>query len=74
MKLATSPEDHQLHWVKASSSMGSGACVELAKAGDMIALRDSKNPTVPPLMYSEREIAAFLDGAKKGEFDHLLRG
>lgn len=60
-------------WVKASASMGVEACVELAKAGEMIALRDSKKPDVPPLMYTRAEIVAFLDGAKKGEFDHLIQ-
>ena len=38
----------------------------------MIALRDSKHPTTPPFLYSRAKIIAFLDGAKKGEFDHLV--
>ncbi|OLT05015.1 hypothetical protein BJF90_20225 [Pseudonocardia sp. CNS-004] len=61
-----------LHWIKASSSVGTGACVELARDGDMIALRDSKNPDTAPLRYTAREISAFLNGAKSGEFDHLV--
>lgn len=52
-----------------------GACVELARlpgsAG--IALRNSRHPEGPVLIYTLEEIAAFLDGARKGEFDHLLR-
>lgn len=52
--------------------MGAGACVELARIDDMIALRDSKNPDVC-LMYTLAEIDAFVDGAKRGEFDHLIR-
>jgi hypothetical protein len=67
-------EPTHLHWIKASASIGNGACVELAKVGDgRIALRDSKNPQTPPLLYTHAEIAAFLDGAKKLEFDHLLK-
>ena len=35
-------------------------------------LRDSKNPAAPPFRYTLKEMAAFVDGAKKGEFDYLL--
>lgn len=58
-------------WVKSSFSAGALACVELAKAGELIALRDSKNPGVH-LHYTHAEIDAFLRGAKNGEFDFLL--
>ncbi len=37
-----------------------------------IAVRDSKNPTGPALIFNTAEIDAWLDGAKKGEFDGLL--
>ena len=60
-------------WIKASRSVATNACVELAQAGDLIALRDSKNPDVAPFFYSHAEIDAFLHGVKQGEFDHLLR-
>jgi hypothetical protein len=65
-------EQGQLAWIKARQSMFIHACVELAPAGDMIALRDSKNPDVH-LLYTQKEFAAFLDAAKRGEFDHLVR-
>jgi hypothetical protein len=61
-----------LDWVKSSVSISSGACVELAVTGDRIALRDSKNLGVAPLLFTRAEIDAFLCGAKQGEFDHLL--
>ena len=61
-----------LQWIKASRSYASSQCVELALAGDMIALRDSKNPDVH-LYYTSGEIDAFIDGAKRGEFDHLVQ-
>ena len=60
-----------LRWVKASCSAGLGACVELAPHRDMIVLRDSKNPDVR-LHFTQLEIFAFIDGAKRGEFDHLV--
>jgi len=60
-----------LRWVKASYSASLGACVEFAPHGDMIALRDSKNPDVL-LQFTRLEVLAFIDGAKRGEFDHLV--
>lgn len=59
-------------WVKSSRSMATGACLELAAAGEYIALRDSKNPGVAPFLFTRIELDAFLYGAKRGEFDHLL--
>lgn len=64
------PEHSHLEWTKARASAGVAACVEFAQDGDMIALRDSKNPGIV-LHYTRREIDAFLDGAKNGEFDHF---
>ena len=60
-----------LAWIKASKSASLGACVELAPHADMIALRDSKRPDVL-LRFTQLEILAFIDGAKRGEFDHLV--
>jgi hypothetical protein len=60
-----------LRWVKASYSSSLGACVELAPHGDMIALRDSKSPDIH-LHFTRVEIFAFIDGAKNGEFDHMV--
>jgi hypothetical protein len=60
-----------LDWVKASRSYGHGECVELAADGEMIRLRDSKDPATH-LLFTRREIEAFVDGARRGEFDHLI--
>jgi hypothetical protein len=60
-----------LRWIKSSHSSGLEACVELAATGDRIAVRHSKNPDAL-LHYDHAEFAAFLQGAKDGEFDHLL--
>ncbi|MGD0687368.1 MAG: DUF397 domain-containing protein [Streptosporangiaceae bacterium] len=62
-----------LTWRKAQLSTNNGACVEIASVADKIALRDSKDPTGPVLVYTPAEWHAFLDGAKKGEFDDLAR-
>jgi Domain of unknown function (DUF397) len=64
--------DGELAWRKAQSSLGNGACLEVAPLDDgMVALRDSKYPNGPMLTYTGAEWRAFLDGAKKGEFDDL---
>jgi hypothetical protein len=60
-----------LAWRKAQSSISNGACVEVASAGGLVAVRDSKNPQGPVLAYTALEWRAFLDAAKKGEFDDL---
>jgi hypothetical protein len=66
-----SPGCH-LAWRKAQSSVGNGACVELAPVDGMVAIRDSKDPEGPILSYTVAEWHAFLDGAKRGEFDNLV--
>jgi hypothetical protein len=61
-----------LQWRKAAASSGNGACVELAAAPTgAVYMRDSKDPQGGRLTFTRREIAAFLDGAKCGEFDDL---
>jgi uncharacterized protein DUF397 len=60
-----------LPWRKAQRSVGNGACVELAPVNGMVAMRDSKDPDSPVLMYTAAEWHAFLHGAKAGEFDDL---
>ncbi|WP_053648128.1 DUF397 domain-containing protein [Streptomyces sp. XY431] len=58
-------------WEKSPFSGGSDNCVEFGTVGQFIAIRDSKNPTQTPLVYTRAEIGALLDGAKSGAFDHL---
>ncbi|MEU6128920.1 DUF397 domain-containing protein [Saccharopolyspora sp. NPDC047091] len=60
-------------WRKSAHSGSVGNCVELASLldGD-IAVRNSRYPDGPALIYTRAEIAAFLSGAKDGEFDDLI--
>lgn len=58
-------------WIKASASQGQGECVEVRRKGDVVEVRDSKNPDAGIMRYTPREWSAFLNGAKQGEFDHL---
>lgn len=60
-------------WVKSRHSNAEGNCVEVASLGDGdVALRNSRDPDGPALVYTPAEVAAFVAGAKDGEFDHLL--
>lgn len=51
---------------------GSDNCVQVARREGTIMIADSKHPGGPVLSYTLEEWDAFLDGAKKGEFDDLL--
>ncbi|MGP3941861.1 DUF397 domain-containing protein [Streptomyces sp. 6N106] len=59
-------------WIKSALSNAQGACVELAKLpGGEVAMRNSRHPEGPVLVYTQAEIAAFVAGAKSGDFDHM---
>ena len=60
-------------WLKSRHSNAEGNCVEVAALPDgEIALRNSRDPHGPALVYTPAELAAFLAGAKDGAFDHLV--
>jgi hypothetical protein len=66
------PRSDPAHWRKSTSSNPSGNCVELAElAGGMVAVRNSRQPSGPVLIYTRAEIAAFIQGVRRGEFDDL---
>ena len=60
------------HWIKSSLSFALSNCIELAALPDgNVAMRNSRFPDGPSLIFTRAEIEAFLAGAKNGEFDDL---
>ena len=61
-------------WRKSRRSNPSGNCVECAVLPDHagIAVRNSRDPEGPALIYTPAEIEAFILGVRDGDFDHLL--
>jgi len=54
-------------WRKASySTSNGGACVEVGVAGRVIAVRDSKDPDGPKLVFGQAEWKAFAAQVKAG--------
>ncbi|MDQ2707899.1 MAG: DUF397 domain-containing protein [Actinomycetota bacterium] len=61
-----------VRWIKSSFSGDNGSCVELAALDeDRVGVRNSNRPQAGTVMFTRAELAAFLAGAKAGEFDHL---
>ena len=61
-------------WRKSRASNPTGNCVELAPLPDGgVAVRHSRSPEGPALIYTRGEVRAFLDGLQAGEFDDLLQ-
>ena len=62
-----------VRWLKSRHSNAEGNCVEVAALAEGgVAMRNSRDPHGPALIYTPAEVAAFLAGARDGEFDHLL--
>jgi hypothetical protein len=60
-------------WRKSNRSNPSGNCVELAQLpGGDIAVRNSRHPAGPALIYTRAEITAFIQGARDGDFDSMV--
>ncbi|PRW64866.1 DUF397 domain-containing protein [Actinopolyspora mortivallis] len=61
-------------WRRSRHSGAIGNCVEVAALDEgEVAVRNSRDPQGPALLYTRAEMAAFVAGAKDGEFDDFLR-
>jgi hypothetical protein len=61
-------------WQKSSfSGNGNNNCVEMAAlpTGE-IAVRNSRDPDGPTLIYTRAEFEALIRGARNGDFDNLM--
>jgi Domain of unknown function (DUF397) len=58
-------------WLKSSySGSNGGQCVEVAvNLPGIVAMRDSKDPAGPALVFTPEQWRAFLSDARDGEFD-----
>ena len=57
----------RIEWRKSSySSSNGGQCVEVGTAPHVVAVRDSKDPDGPALVFSEGEWDVFLGHVKDG--------
>lgn len=62
-----------LSWRKSQLSNPNGNCVEMAALPDQqIAVRNSRFPSGPVLVYTRAEIEALLGGVRAGDFDFLI--
>ncbi|MEV6157486.1 DUF397 domain-containing protein [Nonomuraea sp. NPDC052129] len=75
----------RVEWCKSRFSNNGGACAEFGKVfvpdgaklhkhGDLVVVRDSKDPDGPKVFLNKEEMRALIDGMKDGNFDHLLAG
>ncbi|MEU8036888.1 DUF397 domain-containing protein [Streptosporangium sp. NPDC049078] len=56
-------------WRKSTLSQGGGNCVEVARnLPGIVAVRDSKTPDKPILIFTTSEWTAFISGIRNGEF------
>jgi hypothetical protein len=61
--------DDELRWFTSSFSGGNGdSCVEVAFPPDEVAVRDTKDRTLPPHRYPAASWTEFLAGVRAGEF------
>ena len=60
-------------WQKSHRSNSQGNCVELAQLPDgSVAVRNSRHPAGPALLYTKDEMQALIMGVKAGDFDSLI--
>jgi hypothetical protein len=61
------------NWYKSPASSPQGNCVELARLpGEQIAMRNSRHPNGPTLIFTTDQIQDLIDNLKSGAFDQLI--
>jgi hypothetical protein len=58
------PDLSRAQWRKSTRSSGNGQCVEVAHLDEVVAVRDSKHPDGPKLVFARQEWATFIAGLK----------
>jgi Domain of unknown function (DUF397) len=53
-------------WRKSTRSSGTGQCVEVARLDQAVAVRDSKNPNGPNLIFTHQAWASFIQELRDG--------
>ncbi|GAA5071704.1 hypothetical protein HNP84_007829 [Thermocatellispora tengchongensis] len=66
----TAPSD--LDWQTPPNCAG-GNCIQVARSGDGVLMRDSKNPDMPHIRFSPESWAAFVRNVKTGRYDRESR-
>lgn len=56
-------------WRKSVHSGGNGGCSELARVRGIVAVRDSKNPKGPVLIFATDIMRGFVAEVKEGKYD-----
>lgn len=56
-------------WRKSTRSQGATNCIEVADLPNGAAVRDSKDPDGPALVFTAAEWRAFASGVRDGKFD-----
>ena len=69
MEGSTAPEG--LTW-RVSRRCDGGACVMVARDGELILIGSTTQPDGPKISFTKTEVAAFAAGIKSGEFDDLF--
>ncbi|NKZ03280.1 DUF397 domain-containing protein [Actinomadura latina] len=65
----TDPSPSTLNWRKATASQGSQGCVEVAPLPGLVAVRDSKDPNGPMLLFGRAAWLHLADQVGSGELD-----
>ena len=70
----SSVELRDVQWCKSTRSSAQGNCVEVARLpGGEVAVRNSRHPEGPALVFTFGEFEAFVLSARDGDFNSLLR-